>query len=843
MSAYGEYAGVRILDAPAHADREYTYYIPRELSEDVRPGVFVAVPFGGGNRKKTALVVNVYDSTDVERCKPISETASPGVVMSSEMLGICDFLCSQTLCTYGDAVRATVPQGAMSRVRELYEAAADTEVGESVVSGLSAKAMYVYAFVQSHGRVTYDRIRAEFGDAAVTNDLLSSLCRRGLLRKSHDLHDPTNEVVDADIRLAVSDDDAEAYIADRSVRSKRSKDIVSYLLSCGGGCSESELKSEMGAVTTQLRSLCERGVLTREERRVFRNPFASIPESPTALTLSPEQTCARDALVSLYESGEAKAALLFGVTGSGKTSVIRSMIDRVTSDGRGVIILVPEIALTPQTVSIFCSNYGSRVAVIHSSLSAGERIDAWQRIRDGGADIVIGTRSAIFAPVKNLGMIVIDEEQEHTYKSDSAPKYTAHDVARYRCAQNNALMLLSSATPSLSTYHKARTGAYTLVELRERYGGARLPDVIVADMRRDRVEDSTSPIGKTLRAAIGETVARGEQAILFLNRRGYNNFLSCRSCGSAVVCPRCSVALTYHASRKIAATDDPENYRAEHIAAGYLECHYCGYRTSAPRACPECGSENMYYMGWGTQRVEQELGELYPTARILRMDADTTRTRSAYDEILGAFGRHEADILIGTQMVTKGHDFPDVTLVGVLLAESSLYLDDYRASERTFSLITQVVGRAGRASLPGRAIIQTYTPDNKSLGYACAQDYESFYDNEIKLRRAYSFPPFCDIAQVTLTSADEAELSQSVLRLSEYMKQTASTEYSDVPLLMFGPFEAPVYRINGKCRMRIVCKCKLTKRTRALFASVLTDFAPKLTRRVSVAVDFNPNSV
>ena len=735
-----EYAGCRILDAPIHADREYTYYIPRQIADDVRPGVFVSVPFGGGNRKKTAVVTSVMESTDVQNCKPISGLTSPGVDLTDEMMGLCAFLTSQTLCTYGDAVRAAVPQGALSRVREIYSVSEDAD--EKLLSSLSPKALYLFTFVQSRGPVAINRIRAEFGDAPVTSDLLSTLCRQGLLTRTLDVKEPTNEVSVTDVKLAVSQDEAVAISKDTAMRSKRARDIMAYLAAHEGEAEEPELKDELGAVAAQLKMLAERGYVTLSERRVFRNPFSKIPESPTSLSLSPHQTEAYNTLAGLYESGEAKAALLHGVTGSGKTSVIRAMIDRVTADGKSVIILVPEIALTPQTVSIFCSNYGSRVAVMHSSLSAGERIDAWRRVRDGDADIVIGTRSAVFAPTERLGMIVIDEEQEHTYKSDSQPKYTAHDVARFRCAYSGALMLLSSATPSLSSYYKAMTGNYTLVTLTERYGGAHLPEVEVADMRSDRVEDSTSPIGKTLRSRIGETLARGEQAILFLNRRGYNNFLSCRSCGEAVLCPRCSVALTYHATRRVAATDNKDDYRDEHISAGRLECHYCGYRTSAPAKCPECGSDNMFYMGWGTQRVEQELTELFPTARVLRMDADTTRTRSAYDDILGAFGRHEVDILIGTQMVTKGHDFPDVTLVGVLLAESSLYLDDYRAAERTFSLITQVIGRAGRASLPGRAVIQTYTPDNVSLGYACRQDYENFYDNEIRLRRAYSFPPF-----------------------------------------------------------------------------------------------------
>ena len=834
-----EYAGCRILDAPYHADREYTYYIPRELACDVRPGVFVAVPFGGGNRKKTAVVTSTSDKTELESCKPIDALTNREVTLSDEMLGLCHYLTEHTLCTFGEAVRAAVPQGALSRIRDSYAVPAGSDV---IPADMSEKALFIYSFIKTHGPVSGDRIRSEFGDTAVT-DVLNTLVRKGAITRKTDVRESQNEVTVTEASLAVTPERARELAAGKTIRSPRCREILLYLANCGGVTTADELGDALGPVKTQLKKLAESGHITLSERRILRNPFASVPENKKPLVLSESQQRAFETLRDLYGSGEAKAALLHGVTGSGKTSVIRAMIDAVTADGKSVIILVPEISLTPQTVAIFCGNYGSRVAVMHSSLSAGERVDAWRRVRSGEADIVIGTRSAVFAPTENLGMIVIDEEQEHTYKSDAQPKYTAHDVARFRCAKNHALMLLSSATPSLSSYHKAMSGTYTLVPLTERYGGAVLPTVTVADMRRDREAGSSSPIGSVLLDEMKKTLERGEQTILFLNRRGYNNFLSCRTCGEAVLCPRCSVALTYHATRRLNATENREDYRDEHISGGRLECHYCGYRSPAPAKCPSCGGENLFYMGWGTQRVEQELSSIFPEARILRMDADTTRTKSSYDEILGAFGRGDADILIGTQMVTKGHDFPSVTLVGVLLAESSLFLDDYRASERTFSLITQVIGRAGRSTLPGRAVIQTYTPDNVSLGFACRQDYESFFENEIKLRRAYTFPPFCDIAQITLSSTDEAELSAATLRLSDYIKTTAGGAFSDVSLLMFGPFEAPVYRVNDRFRMRVVCKCRLNRRTREFFADVMSSFSRSLPRRVAVSIDFNPNSI
>ena len=457
-------------------------------------------------------------------------------------------------------------------------------------------------------------------------------------------------------------------------------------------------------------------------------------------------------------------------------------------------------------------------------------MDAYHRILSGEADVVVGTRSAVFAPVKNLGLIVLDEEHEHTYKSDMNPKYHARDVARYRCAHNKAVMLLCSATPSLESYKRAKEGRYTLLTLRSRHAGAVLPEVRVADMRGEAGEGNLSPLGRQLTEALTENVAAGNQAILFLNRRGYNHVVSCRSCGKAVTCPSCSVSLTYHTKKN--SYDE-----------GYLVCHICGRRQPLPLTCPSCGSEHLARLGYGTQRVEQELGELLPGRGILRMDTDTTSTRFSYDELLVAFRRHEADVLLGTQMVTKGHDFPDVTLVGVLMADASLYLDDYRAGERTFSMLTQVIGRAGRAGKRGMAVIQTCNPDHDVIALACKQDYESFYEREIKLRRLLVFPPFCDIALLTLSHKDERELLLAARALSDELSGRISSTYSDVRVVVFGPFEAPVYRADGNYRMRMVVKCMLTKRSRAMFAELLCAFQKQGNGTPLLSVDFNPSNL
>lgn len=587
-----------------------------------------------------------------------------------------------------------------------------------------------------------------------------------------------------------------------------------------------ELYKATDTSKAQLDALVKAGAAEIKCESVWRNPYASVADGEKKNVLSAHQQRAFDTLEGLYASCEPKCALLYGVTGSGKTRVIKSMIDRVTADGRGVIVLVPEISLTPQTVGIFCSFYGERVAVLHSSLSAGERYDAYRRIAAGEVDVVIGTRSAVFAPLPNLGMIVIDEEQEHTYKSDMSPKYHARDVAAFRLGKTKGFLLLASATPSVESYYKAKSGIYSLVELTERYGSARLPEVYIDDLKKNMSKGNLSPYGALLSEKLSETLENGNQAILFLNRRGYNAFLSCRDCGEAVSCPNCSVSLTRHKAK----------------GQDYLLCHYCGYRSAAPDVCPSCKGNHLAFMGYGTQKVEEEFAEKF-RGKLMRMDADTTTKKSAYDEMLGAFRRHEADVLLGTQMVAKGHDFPDVTLVGVLNADSTLFMDDFRAGERTFSMLTQVIGRAGRAEKRGVAVIQSMNPRHDVIRLAAAQDYKSFYEMDIEMRHAYTFPPFCDIAVISVVSVSERDCSKCALEIFENMKKKIAGEYKDVPIISFGPFEATVYKIDERYRMRIVLKCRRSKRLLAMLREIIVPFGAEKYKNVTCSVDINPTGI
>lgn len=825
-----EYVKVVILDMPYCIDRAYDYFVPHDLREFVEVGSFVTVPFGNGNKRYMALVTELCPKPDYADTKPIISVCPSEISLDTEMLKLCRFMKDMTLCTYGDAVHAMLPSAAMSRFEEYFSASEKNLPDDP--KGFDTQTLFVYEYVKSRGRVSLASLKAKFGASSAA--ALKKLCDSGYILK--DLEVKSSEAGVETLYYSAAATEAEARDrlfskSDPSIpRSPKAWSVFSTLLE-QGEMNENDLMKAAKATKAQLKSLISKGLVKARKEINYRIPY-EIPENADKreIRLNDEQQTAYSRICSMLDSKKPAAALLYGVTGSGKTSVMLSAIDYALSCDRGVIILVPEIALTPQTLGIFCSRYGERVAVIHSGLSQGERVDTYKLIKDGKADVVVGTRSAVFAPVKSLGMIIIDEEQEHTYKSDQNPKYHARDIARFRCAENGAVMLLASATPSVESYQKAKEGKYELLRLTKRFGNATLPDVIISDMRREIRTGNITPLGETLTRALIDNQNEKEQSILFINRRGYNHFASCRECGKAVSCPRCSVSMTYHTKKG--------SY--DH---GTLICHWCGMRMAVPKTCPECGSEHISFMGYGTQRVEHELSELLPSSKIIRMDTDTTAAKSSYDELLGKFRRHEADVLIGTQMVTKGHDFPDVTLVGVLSADSSLYLDDYRAGERTFAMLTQVIGRAGRAEKAGYAVIQTINPDHDIIKLACAQDYDSFFEREIALRRVLEFPPYCDIALLTVVSSSESEVAMAAKRIYDEFRMLAVKDYPDLPFVVFGPFEAPVYKVDEKYRLRLVIKCKLNAKCRELFSRILIKYGIEAKSKTTLSIDFNPTNL
>ncbi len=839
--------GVRILDIPYHADRIYEYCVRPDdeaLWRGISPGRLAMVPFGRGNKGVPAIVLTVAETAE-KRDVPLKYAVSPvheELMLTPAMLKLCEFMVEHTFCSFGDAVRAILPTGNFGKLTERYEATDEAEEGVTADMALLTEAeRQVLAVLRDSDGMTEAELSAALGRDG--RPLLSSLVKKGCAEKKLTFAERLNKAWQS--YISVSDpEEADRYLCgEKKLRSGAHLSILSALReqweSGDKWVEMGRLCKELNVTAAQVRALSDKGLLTVEKREKLRLPFSEeemAAAEPMSAALSEEQKKAAAALTALLDTGEPRAALLYGVTGSGKTRVIREAAEYTLKQGRQVIIMVPEIALTPQTVGFFHRCFGDRIAVWHSALSAGEKLDAWRRMREGRADVCIGTRSAVFAPFEEPGLIVLDEEQEHTYKSDMTPKYHARDIARFRCGQSGATMLLASATPSLESFHKAKAGVYSLIELRSRYGDAKLPTVRFADLRPEAAAGTFDAVGAELAREISAAKADGKQSILFINRRGYHNFLSCPICGEAVKCPHCSVAMTYHRHRLSSGGE-----------GGYLACHYCGLREPVPKKCA-CGNEKLRYMGYGTQKVESELQERFPTLRVLRMDADTTQTKTSSQRMIKAFRDEEADLLLGTQMVTKGHDFPGVTLVGVLNADTSLYLEDYRAGERTFSLITQVVGRAGRGRHEGQALIQSYNPDHPTLQMAAKQDYDAFYESEIRLRRTLVFPPFCDMAMVTFSDTDEVLTQKAALAFEAAWKRSA--EKNGVQMIWFGPFEAPVYRVNDRYRMRMVVKCKDNKAFRSVLWEQLLRFAsPKWEdndnpyKRVQITVDINPTSL
>lgn len=863
-------AGVYILDIPYHADKAYSYYIPSTIEETVEVGCVVDVPFGKGNRRTTGVVAELCDGEADARTKPIIGTVGDRAILTEELLRLCLFVKDYTLCTFGEALRAIIPPASMSRVMASYRVIPEEERENPVsyreaIKKLGERGQRVYEICKTKQKFSRQAIQSEV-DFNVTK-IISLMLELGLIEQSVEIKSSSKGLKNRILHLDESVDRGATDDIAAAMNGENQRKIFKYVADFGDTVDTAafealDIQTSNGRVATA--ALLKKGLITITEEDRFRNHFTvesllreggfvGMAEKPS---LTEEQSEARDTIVKLYESGKPSAALLHGVTGSGKTNVIMAAIDRVLADDRGVIMLVPEIALTPQTVGIFVRRYGDRIAVIHSGLSAGERYDAWRRIRDGLATVVIGTRSAVFAPMRNIGLIVIDEEHEYTYKSDTNPKYLAHDIASYRAGEHNAVMVLSSATPSVTSYYKAKEGKYTLIELKNRYGNRALPEVQIYDMRGEAAAGNLSPVGDLLADRLHSDQKQGNQSILFLNRRGYNNYVSCRTCGKSIKCPNCSVTLTYHSTSSNLAKKTDEDFEQKRRQSGYLTCHMCGYKTRVPEKCPECGKDHFLFMGCGTQKAEDDIISMFPDLRVLRMDHDTTSAKYSHEDILGSFRRGEADVLLGTQMVTKGHDFPRVATVGVLNADSALFADDYRAGERTFAMLTQVIGRAGRGDVPGVAVVQTYNPDNEVLAMAATQDYKAFYSGEIKLRKALTFPPFCDIAVITLSSADEGYLGLVTTRMYERIIEHTRVEFKDIPMILYGPFEAPVYRVQNTCRMRLVMKCKLNKRTREFISELMREFGKsspgeygkktvqtKTNSRITISVDLNPSTV
>lgn len=812
-------ARVAVSAAVYAIDKPYDYEIPVNLADRVQVGCRVLVGFGRGDRKAEALVLSLCESSDAPAIKPVLQVLDEAPVLDPEGIRLALWLRDRCFCTFYDVLKTMLPAGIWYQIEHVYTVSkrAEQDRAEELVADLENGGQVVNYLFRAKGRITEEKIRQDLGldkidkilrrllDGGILN--LQSSARRGMTDKTVRL-----------ARLACSAEEIDQYMQGRRVSlGQRS---VLRLLREIGCCAVREISYFTGASQSVFHTLAKHGLIEFTEQEVFRRPEIKAGEKPEKIQLNPAQERAYCTLQEM-QNGNPACALLYGVTGSGKTLVYMKLIEHTLSQGKTALMLVPEIALTPQLVERFAAYFGDRIAILHSALAAGERLDEWKRIRSGAVRVVIGTRSAVFAPLRNLGVVILDEEQEHTYKSGNTPRYHARDVAKFRCVADRALLLLGSATPSVETMYQAQSGRYALCTLEERFNARAMPRVVISDMREALRAGNTGSIGVELCEELRKNLERGEQSILFLNRRGASRYAICEDCGEVPGCPNCSAALTYHSANR------------------RLMCHHCGYSSPAIKRCA-CGGA-MRFVGAGTQRVEEELIELFPGIPILRMDTDTTSAKAAHQTLLERFRDERIPIMIGTQMITKGLDFENVTLVGVLAADQALYVDDYHAAENTFALITQVVGRAGRGEKEGRAVLQTYSPQNPVIALAAQQDYAGFYQSEIELRQARGFPPFRDLIAITVSGVTEDEALKGCLRLMGKLAYAREHAYSGLDLQIYGPAPAAVTKLNNRYRYKIQISGVFDRTLRQLIASLIRDFKlDRQYRNVQITADVNP---
>lgn len=784
-------------------DQVYDYLLPPELAGQV--GCRVLVPFGRGNRLSEGMILSLRQEMPEKPLKAVRAVLDEEPVVSEKELKLALWMCRRYFCTFYDALHTLLPAAVWYRYREIWS------LRQELLPDTATEKEQAVARLLQDGALSEDKICQSLGDDIVS--LLRKMEKSGWLKRTTEQKRRVRDKVVSFVRLIVPAEQA----MELAGRSAKRRDVVAFLAQ-NGETALHDLTYFTGVERRTVTDLCRCGAAALREQEEYRLSQRQYAVKATPITLNDQQQHVCDTLLRQIDTGEAGVTLLRGVTGSGKTMVYIRLAQLLLERGKSVMILVPEIALTPQMMARFTAYFGGEVALLHSGLRMTERYDQYKRIRRGEARIVLGTRSAVFAPLQNLGLIVMDEEQEGSYESENAPCYHARDVAKYRCAQEGARLLLGSATPTVETAYRALSGDYSLLELTHRYNEQHLPRVIMADLRQELRQGRSTIISQPLYEELRQNLAAGEQSILFLNRRGSSRQLLCPQCGYVPECPRCSVYLTYHS------------------ANDRLMCHYCGYSQRTPKECPQCGG-TLKHIGFGTQRVEEELHELFPETEVLRMDADTVT--AGHEALLREFEEKKIPILLGTQMVAKGLDFENVTLVGVLSADLSLYVDHYRAAERTFNLLTQVVGRAGRGSKAGRAVIQTYTPENDVIQAAASQDYQRFYESEIQLRRLRRDPPFADQFLITVTGGEE----DGVRRAIELLRQSLASAirkppYDEMGLELIGPAPAPVVRVNGSYRYRLTLLGENNAQMRGLLAGFMRAFAKRPeNRRLHIRVD------
>ncbi|PGZ94830.1 primosomal protein N' [Bacillus sp. AFS029533] len=760
------YASVLVDVSVRQTDRPFDYKVPTRWQDAIQPGMRVIVPFGP--RKVQGFVLSIKETTNLEKVKEIEEVLDVMPVLTEELLLLGSYLSQKTLCFFISAYQAMLPTAIKAVYKKHVQVTSD-EALEQLVPELAN----LFSIVKRREWTEIESLVSKIS-------LVQRAIKDGLLEIEYEVKNKANKKTERVVSLLkVLDEELPV------IKSPQQKDIIEYLR-MNGQTSVKELKECLGITDSPIKTLEKNEVVSIKTVEVYRDPYEGKEiERSKPLPLIEEQQIAFEQIVSSFHESKNKIHLLHGVTGSGKTEVYLQAIQEVLSVGKEAIVLVPEISLTPQIVGRFKSRFGNDVAVLHSGLSIGEKYDEWRKIQRKEVKVVVGARSAIFAPFENIGMIIIDEEHETTYKQDEHPRYHARDIAIWRGEYHHCPIVLGSATPTLESFARAGKGVYELNTMSKRVNQGPLPEVEIVDMREQLRIGNRTMFSTALHEKILDRLEKKEQIILFLNRRGYSSFVMCRDCGYTIQCPHCEVSLTYH--------------KHNH----HLKCHYCGYDTYMPKQCPSCLSEHIRFFGTGTQKVEEAITKTYPEARVIRMDNDTTSRKGAHEKMLKQFGNGEADILLGTQMIAKGLDFPNVTLVGVLAADSSLHLPDFRASERTFSLLTQVSGRAGRHEKPGEVVIQTYSPEHYSIELAKTQDYVAFYEEEMKIRRSFRYPPFYYLVLISIAHNDLIKTVKVSEQIAGYLR-----EYLSEGSIVLGPVASPIAKIKDHFRYQCVIKYK-----------------------------------
>lgn len=808
---------VAVSAAPYSIDKPYSYLVPESLAAAAVPGVRVMVPFGRGNKESEGLILARVQEPKLPGSKAIRQILDPEPVLDKAGIDLALWMRGRYFCTVFEAVKTILPAGLWYGLREIWSLAMEPETARSTAVGIPGAWQVLDLLEKQGGKADIRVLRDALGDGA--EKPLKAMKKAEILTCETDAKRKIADKSHRMVELAVNTEDAYALTEPKRRSAPARYEVVNFLATAGR-TPAAEVSYYTGASSRTLKTMEKAGLIAFSEEEELRVPSLDDVEPGPEIVLNEEQQRAFEEILGRVQAAKPSVTLLHGVTGSGKTQVYLRLVQETLALGKTAMVLVPEIVLTPQMMRKFSSYFGSRVAMLHSSLKMTERYDQWKRIRRGEVDVVLGTRSALFAPLKNLGLIIMDEEQEGSYQSENVPRYDAREVAKYLCVREKAALVFGSATPTVETAWAVEQGSYQKALLRRRYNENALPEVLIADLRQEILNGNPGLISTPLRQELEKNLAAGEQSILFLNRRGSSRMLLCGECGYVPQCPRCSTAMTYHS------------------ANGRLMCHYCGHSEPAADTCPECGGW-MKHVGAGTQKVEEELRELFPEAGILRMDADTTA--GGHEEILQTFERERVPILLGTQMVAKGLDFENVTLVGVLSADISLYVDNYRAAERTFSLLTQVVGRAGRGGKTGRAVIQTYTPGNDVIRCAARQDYDAFYESEIRMRRLRRYPPFADLFTVTVSGTEEGRVLRAAVSVRETLRQLCRRpELAAEEPEVLGPAPAPVVKVNNRFRYRCTLVGKNDKATREMLAWLQKDFAKDSANRgMNLFVDHN----